>query len=76
MEEISGDYVAGERMARRGTADGFDFPARVTRELRSLWPGDPLDLRGYASNNYRQSPRLRWKLQSIPPPRLNVPETC
>jgi hypothetical protein len=38
MEEISGDYLADERMARRGTADGFDFPptAYPGRELSTF----------------------------------------
>ena len=26
--------------------------------------------------HFRPSPRLRWKLQSIPPPGVNVPDTC
>ena len=35
MEEISGDYLADERMARRWTGDGFDFPP-------SMYPGREL----------------------------------
>ena len=29
MEEIGGDYLADERMARTWTGDGFDFPPTV-----------------------------------------------
>jgi hypothetical protein len=38
MEEISGDYLADEHMARRGRADGFDFPptAYLGRELSTF----------------------------------------
>jgi hypothetical protein len=45
MEEISGDYLADERMARRGTADGFDFPPTAYRSravhLQPLYLCDP-----------------------------------
>jgi hypothetical protein len=52
-------------------------PSSKTSPKRAIARGSVSGPRGATPNaNYRPSPRLRWKLQSIPPPGVNLPDTC
>jgi hypothetical protein len=68
-------------MSSKGTCSGCRrSQSGVQRRIQLVKPNKswclPSALRPIPNDNYRPSPRLRWKLQSTPPRGVNVPDTC
>jgi hypothetical protein len=59
------------------TGETDSSPGAVPQiKFRLLHLSSRRTLRPTPDHNYKPSPRLRWKLQSILPPGVNVPDTC